>query len=67
MGTIFSPINEKKEYVRYNDVLYGISCNSHLECQRIKIELVKLYGIEDPELWKICPEKHRYLLPTERQ
>ena len=40
---------------------------THPECQRVKMELVKIYGIEDPELWKICPEKHRYLLPAERQ
>ena len=35
----------KKEYVRLNNVLYGISYNSHPECQRVKMELVKLYGI----------------------
>ena len=57
----------KKEYVRLNDVLYDISYNSHPECQRVKMELVKLYGIEDPELWKICPGKYRHLLTTERQ
>ena len=57
----------KKEYVRHNDVLYCISYNPHPECQRVKMELVKLYGIEDPKLWKMCPEKHRYLLPTERR
>ena len=57
----------KKEYVRLNDVLYGISYNRHPECQRVKMELVEIYGVEDPELWKICPEKHRHLLPTERK
>ena len=57
----------KKEYVRLNNVLYGISYNSHPECQRVKMELVKLYGIEDPGLWKICPGKYRHLLTTERQ
>ena len=35
----------KKEYVHLNNVLYGISYNSHPECQRVKMELVKLYGI----------------------
>ena len=57
----------KKEYVRLNNVLYGISYNSHPGCQRVKMELVKLCGIEDPGLWRICPEKYRHLLTTERQ
>ena len=57
----------KKEYVRLNDVLYSISYNSHSECQRVQMELVKLHGVEDLELWKICPEKYRHLLPKERQ
>ena len=54
----------KKEYVRLNDTLYSISYNSHPECQRIKMELVKGLGIEDFELWK-CPEKYRHLLRRE--
>ena len=57
----------KKEYVRFNDVLYAISYNSHPECQRVKMELVKLYGVEDPGLWTICPGKYQHLLTTERQ
>ena len=56
----------KKEYVRLNDTLYHLSYNSHPECQRIKMELVKGLGIEDFELWK-CPEKYRHLLWPERQ
>ena len=57
----------KKEHVQLNDVLYGISYNSHPECQRVKMELVKLCGVEDFELWKICPEKYRHLLHDERR
>ena len=57
----------KKEYVRFNNVLYGISYNSHPECERVQMKLVKLQGDEVLELRKICPEKHRYLLPMERQ
>ena len=56
----------KKEYVHFNDDLYHIQYNSHTECQRIKMELVKTLGIEAFELWK-CPENYRYLLPKERQ
>ena len=51
----------KKEYVRFNDTLYHIQYNSHPECQRIKIELVKKLGIENFELWK-CPEEYIHLL-----
>ena len=57
----------KKEYVRLNDILYDISYNSHPECQRVKMKLVKLHGIEDPGLWRICPEKYRHLLHDERR
>ena len=57
----------KKEYVRHNTSLYLISYNSHPECQRVKMEFVKILGIEDPGLWKICPEKYRYLLHRKRQ
>ena len=55
----------KKEYVRHNATLYHISYNSHPECQRIKMELVKTLGIEDFELWK-CPEEYIHLLNTEK-
>ena len=37
----------KKEYVGHNATLYRISYNSHPECQRIKMGLVKTLGIED--------------------
>ena len=56
----------KKEYVRLNDTLYRISYNSHPECQRIKMGLVKTLGIEEFELWK-CPEEYIHLLHTEKQ
>ena len=57
----------KKEYVSLNGILYAISYNSHPECQRVKMELVKLHGIEEPGLWRICPEKYRHLLHVKRQ
>ena len=57
----------KKEYVRLDNVLYQILYNNHPECQRVKMELVKMLGIEDPGLWRICPDKYRYLLHHERQ
>ena len=57
----------KKEYVQFNDIHYCISYNSHPECERVQMKLVKLCGIEVLELWKICPENYRYLLPRERQ
>ena len=57
----------KKEYVRHNTSLYLISYNSHPECQRVKMELVKMLRIEDRGLWRICPEKYRHLLHRERQ
>ena len=53
----------KKEYVRLNDILYHIRYNSHPECQRVKMELIKTLGIEDYELWK-CPEEYKHLLKT---
>ena len=37
----------KKEYVRLNDTLYHIVYNSHPECQRVKMELVK--GLKTPD------------------
>ena len=57
----------KKEYVRLDNVLYQILYNNHPECQRVKMELVKMLEIEDPGLWNMCPDKYRYLLPHERQ
>ena len=51
----------KKEYVRLNGTLYGISYNSHPECQRVNMELIKTLGIEGYELWK-CPEPCIHLL-----
>ena len=49
----------KKEYVRLNDTLYHLCYNSHPECQRVKMELVKVLGIEVPEL---CPKEYRHLI-----
>ena len=57
----------KKEYVRLNDTLYHLTYNSHPECQRVKMQLVKGLGIEDPGLWRICPKKYRHLLHDERR
>ena len=56
----------KKEYVQLNGDLYSITYNSHPECQRVKMELIKTLGVEDFELWK-CPEEHIHLLHTEKQ
>ena len=56
----------KKEYVHYKNTFYHLSYNSHPDCQRIKMELVKGLGIEEFELWK-CPEKYRHLLRDERR
>ena len=57
----------KKEYVRLNDTLYQLCYNSHRECQRVKMQLVKGLGIEDPGLWRICPKEYRHLLHDERR
>ena len=38
----------KKEYVRFNDILYHIKYNS--KCQRVKMELIKTLGIEGYKL-----------------
>ena len=54
----------KKEYVRFNDTLYHLYYNSHPECQRVKMELVKVLAIEVPEL---CPKEYRHLLRDERR
>ena len=56
----------KKEHVRLNGTLYSISYNSHPECQRVKMELVKMLGVEDFELWK-CPQEYIHLLNVEKQ
>ena len=57
----------KKEYVRLNDTLYHILYNSHPECERINMALVKMLGIKEPGLWKICPKEYRHLLHDERR
>ena len=57
----------KKEYVQLDGVLYSISGNTHPECERIKMELIKLHGTDPFELLGKCPEKYRCLLPEERQ
>ena len=57
----------KKEYVQLDGVLYSISGNSHRECERVKMELIKLHGIDPFELLGKCPEKYHHLLPEERQ
>ena len=51
----------KKEYVQLDGVLYSISGNTHPECERIKMELIKLQGIDPFELLGRCPEKYRCL------
>ena len=54
----------KKEYVRLHDTLYQLSYNSHPDCQRVKMQLVKGLGIEVPDL---CPKEYRHLLRDERR
>ena len=54
----------KKEYVWLDGTLYQLLYNSHPECQRVKIQLVKGLGIEVPEL---CPKEYRHLLRDERR
>ena len=56
----------KKEYVRLNDTLYHILYNSHRECERIKMGLVKMHGIKDTGLWRICPKEYRHLLHDDK-
>ena len=53
----------KKEYVHLHGTFYCISYNSHPECLRVKMELIKTLRIEDYELWK-CPEQYIHLLKT---
>ena len=57
----------KNEYVHHNGTLYHLSYNSHPDCQRVKMQLVKGLGIEDPGLWKICPKEYRHLQHDERR
>ena len=57
----------KKEHVHLNGVLYVISTNSHAERERVKMEFIKLCGIDPLELLGKCPAKYRHLLPSERQ
>ena len=51
----------------HNGTLYHISYNSHPDCQRVKMQLVKGLGIEDSGLWRICPKEYRHLLRDERR
>ena len=57
----------KKEYVQLNGVFYAISRNSHPECERVRINLEKVDGVEKWELFGICPNKYRHFLPSQRQ
>ena len=57
----------KKEYVRHDNTLYEVLYNNHPECQRVKMELIKMLGIEEPGLWNMCPDKYHDLLRHERQ
>ena len=63
--TVFIPPIAEKKHVRLNGTLYSISYNSHPECQRVKMELVKMLGVEDFELWK-CPQEYIHLLNVEK-
>ena len=54
----------KKVYVRLHDTLYQLCYNSHPDCQRVKMQLVKSLGIEVPDL---CPKEYRHLLRDERR
>ena len=36
----------KKEYVQLDGVLHAISGNSHPECQRVKMDLIKTHGVD---------------------
>ena len=57
----------KKEYVQLNGVFYAISRNSHPECERVRINLEKVDGVEKFELFGKCPNKYRHFLPSQRQ
>ena len=57
----------KKEYVQLNGAFYTISRNSHSECERVRINLEKIDGVEKWELFGICPNKYRHYLPPQRR
>ena len=57
----------KNEYVRHNGTIYHLTYNYHPNCQRVKMQLVKGLGVEDPGLWRICPKEYRHLLHDERR
>ena len=57
----------KKEHVQPDGIPYAISTNSHPECERVKMDLIKIHSVDPFELLGKCPEKYRYLLPGERQ
>ena len=57
----------KKEYVQLNGVFYAISRNSHPECERVRINLEKIDGVEKWELFGMCPNKYRHFLPPQRR
>ena len=57
----------KKEFVQLDSTHYVILHNTHPECQRVKMELSKMHGVKEFELWGRCPDKYRHLLPSERQ
>ena len=54
-------------FLKHNGTLYRVSYNSHPDCQRVKMQLVKELGVEDPGLWRICPKEYRHLLHDERR
>ena len=54
-------------FKHHNGTFYRLSYNSHPDCQRVKMQLVKGLGIEDPGLWRICPKEYRHLLHDERR
>ena len=56
----------KREQIQFKDNFYTISYNFHSECEQVKRDLIKMYG-ESELWWGRCPNKYRYLLPSERQ
>ena len=54
----------KKEYVRVDGTLYRLCYNSHPDCQRVKMALIKVLPFEAQEL---CPKEYRHLLSDERR
>ena len=62
----------KKEQVRFEGKLYTISRNFHPECEQVRRDVIKKHKDSEfkgkwAELWGRCPDKYRYLLPSERQ